>query len=56
MGIKDEFCLADKKYEEKRLAELRKLKFIQTGKNVYRVFNPETGRFHNPELGIDEVS
>ena len=31
------------------------LKFVKIAENTYRVFNPRTGRFHNIELGIDEV-
>ena len=29
--------------------------FKQVGENRHRPFNPKTGRFHNIELGIDEV-
>ena len=31
------------------------LTFVKVADNVYRVFNGKTGRFHNIELGIDEV-
>jgi hypothetical protein len=31
------------------------LKVVQVAENTYRVFNTRTNRFHNPELGIDEV-
>ena len=41
--------LADTKNENMRLF------FAKTGENTYRVMNKETGRFHNIELGIDEV-
>ena len=31
------------------------LKFVKVSENTYRPFNTKTGRFHNTELGIDEV-
>jgi len=33
----------------------KNLKFVNAGENTYRVFNTRKGRFHNLELGIDEV-
>ncbi len=35
--------------------ERENLKFVKVNENTYRVFNTKTGRFHNLELGIDEV-
>ena len=35
--------------------EKKALKFIKVAENSYRPFNKKTGRFHNIELGIDEV-
>lgn len=28
---------------------------VKVGERIYRPFNARTGRFHNLELGIDEV-
>lgn len=35
--------------------EKESLRFVKVGENNYRPFNTKTGRFHNLELGIDEV-
>jgi ABC-type uncharacterized transport system permease subunit len=31
------------------------LGFKEVGENEFRIYNKKTGRFHNLELGIDEV-
>ena len=35
--------------------EKESLKFVKVSEKTYRPFNIKTGRFHNIELGIDEV-
>jgi hypothetical protein len=47
--------LEDKVKEQESKINEPNLEFKQVAKNAYRVYNPKTGRFHNPELGIDEV-
>ncbi len=44
-------------YEEMitKYHKLPNLSFRQVSEQTYRTFNKDTGRFHNTELGIDEV-
>jgi len=51
----DEFDLADMKNKDRYLDDRQNLGFTAVSENTYRVVNRKTGRFHNPELGIDEV-
>ena len=51
----DEFDLADMKNKDRDIDDRDNLFFVSVSDNAYRVMNRRTGRFHNPELGIDEV-
>jgi len=51
------FLVEKEAYEEllHRYHSQPSLSFRQVGKDRYRVYNETTGRFHNLDLGIDEV-
>lgn len=70
MEIMDEFELGEMQREERKLREYyyrnmpdenyceddrKYLELVQISENTCRIFNTKTGRFHNLELGIDEV-